>query len=92
MEKSISLITHIHDRSVFYFGTGTSIKCSNVKLVLCVQTSLLSEMMRSSGADPGGKIGKNMIFGRKIVIFHTKYPKNVPASLRSAQFFKMRPP
>ena len=28
-----------------------------------------------------------MIFWRKIVIFHTKYPKNVRASLRSAQFF-----
>ena len=36
------------------------------------------------GADPGGgrtrrappKIGKNKIFWRKIVIFHTKYPKN----------------
>jgi hypothetical protein len=43
------------------------------------------------GADPGGrapgarapKIGKNMIFLRKIVIFHTKYPKNVRASLRN---------
>jgi hypothetical protein len=32
-------------------------------------------------------IGKNMIFGRKIVIFYTKYPKNLRASLRSAQFF-----
>ena len=32
------------------------------------------------GADP--KIGKNMIFWRKIVIFHTKYPKNFRASLR----------
>ena len=52
----------------------------------------------NSGADPEGgapgapplpppKIGKNMIFWRKIVIFHTKYPKNVRASLRSAQFF-----
>jgi len=47
-----------------------------------------------AGADPGGahsaraplKIGKNMIFLRKIVIFHTKYPKNVRASLRSARF------
>ena len=29
------------------------------------------------------KIGKNMIFWRKIVIFHTKYPKNVRASLRN---------
>ena len=36
---------------------------------------------------PLPKIGKNMIFWRKIVIFHTKYPKNVRASLRSAQFF-----
>ena len=33
------------------------------------------------------KIGKNNIFLRKIVIFHTKYLKNVRASLRSAQFF-----
>ena len=51
---------------------------------------------RMAGADPGGgahparappKIGKNKIFWRKIVIFHTKYPKNVRTSLRSAQFF-----
>jgi hypothetical protein len=46
-----------------------------------------------AGADPGGrggraaKIGKNMIFWRKIVIFHTKYPKNVRTSLRSVHFF-----
>jgi hypothetical protein len=47
----------------------------------------LSYSMRVSytGADPGGgvpppKIGKNMIFWRKIVIFHTKYPKNFRAS------------
>jgi hypothetical protein len=33
------------------------------------------------------KIGKNMIFWRKIVIFHTKYPNNFRASLRSARFF-----
>jgi len=48
------------------------------------------------GADPGWgahlarsppKIGKNMIFWRKIVIFHTKYPNNFRASLRSAQLF-----
>jgi hypothetical protein len=44
-----------------------------------------------TGADPGGggrtlpppKIGKNMIIWRKIVIFHTKYPKNFRASLRN---------
>jgi hypothetical protein len=52
----------------------------------------------NAGADSGGggahparappKIEKkNKIFWRKIVIFHTKYPKNVRAPLRSAQFF-----
>jgi hypothetical protein len=38
------------------------------------------------GGGPGARpprIGKNMIFWRKIVIFHTKYPKNVRASLRN---------
>ena len=49
-----------------------------------------------SGADPGvggapgarpPKIGKKLIFWRKIVIFHTKYPQNVRASHRSANFF-----
>jgi hypothetical protein len=33
------------------------------------------------------KIGKNMIFLSKIVIFHTKYPNNFRTSPRSAQFF-----
>ena len=50
----------------------------------------------SSGAPqappPPPKIGKNMIFWRKIVIFHMKYPNNFRASLRSAQFFKLLPP
>jgi hypothetical protein len=32
---------------------------------------------------PLSVIEKNMIFWRKIVIFHTKYPKNVRASLRN---------
>ena len=48
--------------------------------------------MTFAGADPKGgahpartppKIGKYMIFWRKIVIFHTKYPKNFRASLRN---------
>ena len=34
---------------------------------------------RIQGGPP--KIGKNMIFWRKIVIFHTKYLKNFRASL-----------
>jgi hypothetical protein len=41
---------------------------------------------------PPSAIGKNMIFWRKIVIFHTKYPNNFRASLRSVQFFQVRPP
>ena len=44
----------------------------------------------SPGTDPGGgapKIGKNKIFWRIIVIFHTKYPTNFRASLCPAQFF-----
>jgi hypothetical protein len=36
---------------------------------------------------PPSAIGKNMIFCRKIVIFHTKYPKIFRTSLRSARFF-----
>jgi hypothetical protein len=35
---------------------------------------------------PPLKLEKNMIFWGKIVIIHTKYPKNFRASLRSAQF------
>jgi hypothetical protein len=50
---------------------------------------------RIQGAHPARapplKWEKNMIFWRKIVIFHTKYPKIFRASLRSAQFFKVRP-
>ena len=43
------------------------------------------------GARPP-KIGENKIFLRKIVIFHTQYPKNFRAYLRSAQFFLCAPP
>jgi hypothetical protein len=40
-----------------------------------------------SGRTSPPKIGKNIIFWRKTVIFHTKYSKNCRASLRSAQYF-----
>jgi hypothetical protein len=45
------------------------------------------------GAHPAPKIGKNMIFWRKIVIFHTKYPKNVrplPPQLDKIRFFGVK--
>jgi hypothetical protein len=41
---------------------------------------------------PPSAIGKHMIYWRKIVIFHTKYPTTFHASLRWAQFFKCAPP
>ena len=55
---------------------------------------LITTIFNQTGADSGGgthpvrappplKLEKNMIFWRKIVIFHTKYPKNVRASLRN---------
>jgi hypothetical protein len=52
---------------------------------------------KNAGTDPGSdppplKLEKNMIFWRKIVIFHTKYPKYFHASIRSAQFFLSAPP
>ena len=59
-------------------------------------TPHLSYSCKTQGRIQGGgvhlvlappKIGKNKIFWHKIVIFHTKYPKNVPASLRSAQLY-----
>jgi hypothetical protein len=36
---------------------------------------------RTRRPHPPPKIGKNMIFWRKIVIFHTKYPNNFRAFL-----------
>ena len=49
--KSI-LLTHIHDRSLSWIGTGTSIKSGGVKLVLWTQTSILSDIKRSCKCFP----------------------------------------
>jgi hypothetical protein len=92
--SSRSINKHGHHRQ-FLFLIGRFLK------IFYSDTAWLNGPKRGrkhiSGADPGGgggapverppKIGKNMIFWRKIVIFHTKYPKYVRASLRSAQFF-----
>ena len=37
----------IHDRPFSWPGTDTSTKCSGVEQVLCVQISLLNDMVRS---------------------------------------------
>ena len=55
-----------------------------------LNTSNYMQVRIQVGGAPGArppKIGKNMIFFNKIVIFHTKYPNNFRTSLRSAQFF-----
>jgi hypothetical protein len=51
-----------------------------------MDTITLNKQGRIQGANPARaplKLEKNMIFWRKIVIFHTKYPKIVRASLRN---------
>jgi hypothetical protein len=59
-------------------GLGQSQKCGRFKAVIEIPTQ--------GGRGPP-KIGKNMIFWCKIMIFHTKYPTKFRTSLRSAQFF-----
>jgi hypothetical protein len=46
--KIVTTNIQIHDSSLFWFDTGTSIKSVWIKLVLCAQTSLLGEVMSPS--------------------------------------------
>jgi hypothetical protein len=65
----------------------------NVNIKLYINQIYVNTIIRGGSrggrtrAPPPPEIGKNMIFLRKIVILHTKYPKKFRASLRSAQFF-----
>ena len=62
-------------------------------VMISVSTSVQWELTRG-GTHPARappKIGINNKKWRKIVIFHTKYPKKFRAYLRSAQFFKCAP-
>jgi hypothetical protein len=70
----------VKENKVFFKIPATNAKDSPKK-VKCRGGS------RAEGRPPPPKIGKNMICWRKILIFHTKYPKNVRATLCSAQFF-----
>jgi hypothetical protein len=58
-----------------------------VGFTIACAISVYGRIQGGGGAPPPTKIGKNMIFWRKFVIFHTKYPKKFRASFRSAQFF-----
>ena len=55
---------------------------------VCVAGQIQRGGARTPGA-PSPKIGKNMIFWRKIVIFHTKYPKNFapPSAIGKKKIF-----
>jgi hypothetical protein len=66
----------------YFFAGNCTVTIINYKPKVRVQ-----ERIQGGGAPPPPKVGKNKIFWRKIVIFHTKYPKNFRASLRWAQFF-----
>jgi hypothetical protein len=58
----------------------------SIPFLICVGSGISLTQGRIQGeghpARAPPKIGKNMIFWRKIVIFHTKYPKNYRTSLR----------
>jgi hypothetical protein len=72
--------------SIFTFYFDEAIKCVELKNI---RSQFKKYALESRGRTrrPLPKIGKNMIFWRKIVIFHTKYSQTFRTSLRSAQFF-----
>ena len=90
LNKKISNMTKFYcpNKSIYYFFK------INTKISTTFRRSMLiSFWINVPGADPGGrahpvraptlKLEKNMIVWRKIVIFHTKYPKY----FRTSQFF-----
>ena len=93
--KKISNMTKFYcpNKSIYYFfKINNKISTINVKKFRnwCPRGGSMGE--GAPGGSPYPKIGKNMIFWRKIVIFHTKYPNNFRTSLRPAQFFLTAPP
>ena len=93
MFKQFSNMTKFYcpNKSIYYFfKINTSFR----------RSMLISFWIDAPGTDPGGRTRRPSPLNletiwfswRKIVIFHTKYPNNFRASLRSAQFFKVPPP
>jgi hypothetical protein len=84
--KKISNTTKFYcpNKSIYYFfkiNTNIFRQSMLISFWIDVQGVYLAH------APPPPKIEKNKIFWRKIVIFYTKYPQNIRASLRSAQLF-----
>ena len=70
----------------FEFNEGITLRFSKLHLdFLDFKDQVRIQGGGRNAAPP--KFGKNMIFWRKIVIFHMNYPKYFRASLRSAHFF-----
>ena len=88
IKKILGLMSAIFHFFTFSLVLLTFFQCQNFKCLLSV---FWFAVINSQGRIQRGAhlarapptIGKNMIFWRKIVIFHTKYPKNVRASLRN---------
>jgi hypothetical protein len=84
LSSGLRTIRDIWDKEILNFKDSIQIYNSLFDKRNCIQGRI------QWGAHPARvppKIGENMIFWRKIVIFHTKYPKYFRTSLRSAQFF-----
>jgi hypothetical protein len=83
------MVTERFQNDKDWFGVDITYKLlksnSKIQIQICIVLPLIQENYDK-------QINKqenlnNMIFWRKIVIFHTKYPNNFRASLRSAQIF-----
>ena len=55
--------------------------CNSVYGVITREVNIRGGFREGAPGARPPKIGKNMNFWRKIMIFHTKYPKNFRASL-----------
>ena len=92
---SVELIPLLANWSVWLANTEIYVLSFLYKWFMFVFEAMHSGTDSGGGAHPArapAKIGKNMIFWRKIVIFHMKNPKIFRASLHSAQFFLSAPP
>ena len=89
------IILNVQKDSLLYNWNWIGWKCSSYESILILFFLLFVNIRHWFVISRGGsrgrrtrrapplKLEKNIIFGRKIVIFHTKYPKNVRASLRN---------
>ena len=94
LTKAVVLKSFQHGRFWQFAGAdperGAPLKLEKIWF-FCVKSWFFTRNTPTIFAPPSA-IGKNKIFWCKIVVFHTKYPNNFRAPLRSGQFFKCAPP